>query len=71
MKEQNFKVWSCKIGARWLCDLPDGSDLPMRIAICNEFKKLTGHDAEFCFSGWGEKLEEVELEIVEEDDFLP
>lgn len=69
-EKKNFKVWTCKIGARWLADVPYGADGPMRCAIEKAFKEITGNNAEFCFSGWGGSLDKYELEIVEEDDLI-
>lgn len=60
------KVWFCKIGALYAGTLPSGSDAPMRAAVERAFKTLTGVDAEFVFSGWGQKLNEPELATVED-----
>ena len=55
-------VWGCKIGFKSgvTVTLPGGSDWPMRKAVEDAFKKVTGLDAEFCFSGWGETLTDAE-----------
>jgi len=55
-------IWGCKIGIKSGASitLPGGSDLPMSRAVEEAFKKVTGVDAEFCFSGWGETLTDVE-----------
>ena len=59
-------VWECKVGARMLdIDLPDGADAPMRRAVQKAFVDITGTNPEFCFSGWGGKLDEAELSVVE------
>jgi hypothetical protein len=58
-------VWFCKVGVLGAVDLPRGADNPMRNAICDEFARVTGKDAEFCFSGWGQRLSELELAVVE------
>ena len=60
-------VWECKVGARMLdIDLPDGADAPMRRAVQQAFVDITGTNPEFCFSGWGGKLDEFEISVVEE-----
>ena len=59
------KVWSCKIGFAEDSVLPWGADLPMRQAVEEAFKQLTGDWPEFIFSGWGAELTEAELAVVE------
>ena len=59
------RVWTCKVGGHVL-DLPGGSDLPMRKAVAAAFTELTGQPVEFCFSGWGDDLDESELAVVED-----
>jgi len=61
-----MKIWECKIGTREDIELPRGSDWPMRRAVEQSFKDLTGLEAEFCFSGWGASLTEGELAVVED-----
>jgi hypothetical protein len=58
-------VWSCKVGSLKPLALPLAADYPMRQAIQRMFQELTGEDAEFCFSGWGGQLTEIELAVVE------
>lgn len=62
-------VWGCKVGIKpgTPVTLPGGADTPMRDAVETAFKAVTGLDAEFCFSGWGEELTPEELAVVEED----
>jgi len=58
------RIWTCKIGGltdKWL----DGADLPMRRAVQDAFEQVTGRWAEYCFSGWGGKLDEIERSVVE------
>lgn len=57
-------MWFCKVGTLGDLALPQGADWPMRVAVKEAFKKLTGVVAEFCFSGWGDKLEEQEMAVV-------
>lgn len=60
-----MKVWECKIGDLKDFELPNGADFPLRMAVKNAYYNLTGIDAQFCFSGWGSKLDELELSVVE------
>ena len=59
-----MKIWSCKIGEMEDESVPSGGDLPMRQAVEEAYRKLTGHECTFCFSGWAAKLTEIEREIV-------
>ena len=60
-------IWSCKIGEQARDILPDGADGPLRAAVEEAYRKLTGETAEFCFSGWGGQLTDDEQEVVNED----
>jgi hypothetical protein len=57
-------IWCCKIGGL-TGELPKGADLPMRIAIRNAYRELTGVEPQFLFSGWGQELTEAERAVVE------
>jgi hypothetical protein len=57
-----LKVWTCKIGG-YVGDLPPGSDGPLRRAVSEAYERLTGHEDEFCFSGWGGSLDAGEMEV--------
>ena len=61
-------IWGCKIGIRAGTDvtLPGGADGPMRDAIEEAFLAVTGLEAEFIFSGWGETLAKGEIEDLDE-----
>lgn len=61
-------IWTCKVGsfAQDPGSVPNGGDMPMRDAIEREFKRLTGSDPEFTFSGWSGALTEPELAVVED-----
>lgn len=63
-------VWSCKIGLKkgTFAVLPGGADLPMREAVEDAFRKITGLEADFTFSGWGAELTKDELDVVNESD---
>ncbi len=61
MKES---IWTCKIGGL-TPKLSDGADLPMRAAVRQMFKELTGVEPEFNFSGWAGELTEMERKVVE------
>lgn len=60
-----MRIWTCKIGIIGDVDLPDGADSPMRMAVENRFKTLTGVNSDFNFSGWGDELTELEMAVVE------
>lgn len=57
-------IWTCKIG-EFGGELPPASDGPMRDAVFAAYKKLTGQDANYCFSGWGGRLSVGERGVVE------
>lgn len=59
-------TWGCKIGIKGDLKLPPGADSPLREAIKEVFKKFTGKDHDFCFSGWSCELTETEKEIIDE-----
>jgi hypothetical protein len=59
------QAWSCKIGIVAGVAVPSGGDAPMRAAVQATFRQLTGVEARFTFSGWGAKLTESELAVVE------
>jgi hypothetical protein len=66
-----MKIWSCKIGE---CEESDllrdgkyyGADGPMRKAIAEAYRQVTGKEPNFIFSGWGAQLEEIERAVVED-----
>ena len=62
---RTFPVWTCKIGIRGTVPVSPGADLPMRRAVDDAFKAITGEHSEFIFSGWGGSLDECELAVVE------
>lgn len=57
-------IWTCKIGGE-INSLPNGADSPLRKAVEQAFKDLTGVDNKFCFSGWSGKLTPIERAVVE------
>jgi hypothetical protein len=61
-----MQIWSCTIGE--VEDVPEGADAPMREAISYAYRKLTGKEPRFIFSGWGAELTEIEREVVEESE---
>ena len=63
--ETKYRVWDCKVGCEEPLALEDGSDLPMRHAVREAFKNVTGIEPEFLFSGWGGELTESEAAVVE------
>jgi hypothetical protein len=60
------KIWYCKIGEVDEEKLPHGSDAPMREAVEQKYRELTGEEPVFLFSGWGAELTEFERIVVEE-----
>ena len=60
------RVWDCKVGVLGELELPGGADGPMRHAVEDAFFKVTGRHAHFMFSGWGGKLDEEELAVIDE-----
>lgn len=63
-----MKIWDCKIGEVPEELLVDGADHPMRVAVAESYRKLTGQEPNFIFSGWGAKLSEAEEAVVGEYD---
>ena len=59
-----MKIWDCKIGEVDESLLPDGADWPMRRAVQEAYRQLTGKEPQFTFSGWGGSLTEGEREVV-------
>lgn len=58
-------VWSCAIGGLKPVPVPSGGDAPMRRAVERAFLELTGHEAQACFSGWGEEFAEPARAVIE------
>lgn len=55
MSEATEKAtWSCRIGTADRRGLPDGADAPLRKAVERAYFELTGREADFCSSGWGD-----------------
>lgn len=61
------RAWECKIGAK-VGELPNGADWPLRSAVMDAFKALTGYECEFIFSGWGAEVSPLERAVVNHDD---
>lgn len=47
------EYWECIIGPVDSSKVPPGGDFPIRAAVWNAFRELTGEEAEDCWSGWG------------------
>lgn len=58
-------MWSCMVGEVDRSVLPSGSDGPMREAVAAAYRRLTGRDDLFIFSGWGDQLDEAHRAVVE------
>jgi hypothetical protein len=65
-EDQSPAVWFCKIGEVEREALPNGADLPLRLAVERAYRELTGHGPTFCFSGWNGTLTEPERAVVED-----
>ena len=59
-----MKIWDCKIGEIDEEKLSSGSNSPMRKAVRQAYKELTGEEPKFIFSGWGGNLTKIERDIV-------
>ncbi len=59
-------IWTCKIGPADRDALDQPADEPMRKAVQAAFREVTGHDEDYCFSGWGGALTEAERAVVED-----
>lgn len=61
------KVWMCRIGSITEMDLPNGCDLPMRLAVEKAYFELTGKYPDGIFSGWGEEFSSSEKSVILND----
>jgi len=59
-----MKIWTCKVG--FVNRIPPGADLPMRLAVANAYRNVTGVAPSFQFSGWDDSLTEAERAVVED-----
>lgn len=58
--------WSCQIGEFPRGFIPPGSDAPMRDAVRDAYRRVTGgHEPVYIFSGWGDPLAESLRAVVE------
>lgn len=48
-------AWGCRIGGL-ISPLPAAADAPLRHAVEAAYFRVVGRDADFCYSGWGNKL---------------
>ena len=63
---KRIPIWECTIGISGEpIDLPDGCDVPMRMAVREAFRRITGRPAEFVFSGWNRELDETKQAVVQ------
>jgi hypothetical protein len=60
------KIWTCKIGEVEPEKVPRAADSPMRDAVSAEYRRLTGEEPTFIFSGWGGELTEGERAVVDD-----
>jgi hypothetical protein len=59
------RVWTCKIGTRENFFSAHGADAPMRNAVTEAYRLVTGMDPQFLYSGWGGSLDDTERELEE------
>jgi len=60
-----MKIWFCKIGETEPENVRSGGDSPMRVAVAQAYREITGKEPTFCFSGWAGQLTEPERAAVE------
>lgn len=63
-------IWECKIGLKpgTKVVLPGGCDSPIRAVVSAEFERITGHSADFLFSGWGAELNDGEKAVIDDEE---
>ena len=57
----NKHYWTCIVGPTNFNELEDGADAPMRTAVDKEFNKVTGHEYDKMWSGWGANQEKADV----------
>lgn len=62
--DAEVKTWYCKIGEAEVLQHP--GDEIMRKAVTEAYKRVTGEEPVFIFSGWGAELTEAERAVVED-----
>lgn len=63
----DYKVWECKIVVPADAALPDGFDLPPRLAAKRAVLQA-GINVISCFSGWGGTLTDAERQCCEKNE---
>lgn len=63
-------VWECQIGSGPANVMPGGWDQPMRDAIREAYRRITGEEPSFIFSGWRARLSEERRDALTEDERL-
>jgi len=58
-----MKIWKCQIGE--VEEVSNGADYPMRQAVKEAYRRITGKEPKFCFSGWNGKLSKTEKDVAE------
>lgn len=64
MEKEKFKVWECRLVVRGDADLPRAFDGVPREAAWQAVERA-GVRVEACFSGWGGKISEREVAVIE------
>ena len=62
---KKLKVWTCKIGFAYDDELGLGADSPMRHAVWEAYRQITGHAPDVIFSGWGGELDATEIDVLD------
>lgn len=58
------QTWTCTIGNVDGVEIPNGGDAPMRRAVEQAFKAVTGEEHDACFSGWGDRFTLQQLSVI-------
>ena len=61
---ENYKVWECRLVVPENTVLPDGFDLPLRVAVVRVLE-IYDMDIVALFSGWGYEVTDVERRVIE------
>jgi hypothetical protein len=64
-------AWECKIGSINGVTVPPCADAPMRAAVQDAFRNVTGEEAQVTFSGWGAEFTPQEIAVIKNDGSWP
>lgn len=60
-------AWQCLIGVRSPIPVGNWGDVPMRRAVADEFRRVTGHAPDYCFSGWSAQPTPEQWDVIHDD----